>query len=168
MLVRSYYHAFHVPVLIARCNNVYGPNQYSDKVIPLFLDRLRKGLRCPLHGSGEQQRSFIHVEDVFRAVVCILERGAVGEAYNIGSQEEHSIVEVVAALLRALRRPAVVDDHVERIADRPYNDKRYLIDDTKLRRLGWSEQCVFANELERLVDRRPELEGAENIGMEQR
>ncbi len=149
MLVHAYHSSFQLPVLVARCNNIYGPRQFRDKVIPLFAERLRQGLRCPVHGNGEQRRSFIHVKDVYGALLRMMAAGAVGEVYNIGSDEEYSILEVVEHLQAALglEGPA----RVEHIADRPYNDKRYLIDDSKLRALGWTPQCRFEDELPDVV-----------------
>jgi len=145
MLVRSYHRCFRLPLVVARCNNIYGPNQYRDKVIPLFADRLRRGLRCPVHGTGEQRRSFIHVEDVCGALLCMMRCGALGEVYNIGSDEEYSILQVVEHLQAALGVEG--PPQVEFIDDRPYNDQRYLIDDSKLRALGWAPQCSFVDKL---------------------
>ena len=143
MMVRSYIQSFSIPVVIARCNNIYGPRQYKDKVIPLFADRLKKGLVCPVHGNGSQKRSFIHVRDVYEAIKCVLQKGAPGEVYNIGSDEELSILELVQHIQDALGIAG--PPRVEHIEDRPYNDQRYLIDDSKLRSLGWSPRCSLAH-----------------------
>ena len=148
MLAVAYRHSFQVPVLISRCNNVYGPHQFHDKVIPRFIHYLRQGKQCPVHGDGTQTRSFLHVRDVCTAVDCLLQGGAVGEVYNIGARQEYSILEVVGLLLEHLGLgDKKVEDVVTHIRDRPYNDKRYLMTEAPLRALGWREQITLAQGL---------------------
>ena len=146
-MATAYHHSFRLPLIIVRCNNVYGPRQYRDKLIPRFLQRLRQGVRCPIHGSGEQKRSFVHVYDVYRAVVLLLERGTVGEAYNIGSQQEYSVMDVLRTLLKVMHLEGDESKYVEYVKDRPYNDQRYWIRDDKIRALGWSEKQDFMSSL---------------------
>lgn len=138
-IVRSYYHSFALPTVIVRCNNVYGPNQYPEKLIPRFIQLLAAGKRLTIHGAGQTRRNFIWAEDVARATALILERGEINEIYNIGTSQEHSVMDVAALLVRLMCPGDRLEDHVTFVADRPFNDFRYSVDSTRLRELGWSE-----------------------------
>lgn len=152
MLALAYYHSYHLPIIISRCNNVYGPGQYPDKVIPRFIRLLQAGRPCPVHGDGLQSRSFLHVHDVCTAVMRILDKGVVGRTYNVGHCREYTILQVIRLLLEVMGKShTVVEDVVEFIQDRPYNDKRYNIDDSTLRALGWRESITFEDGLRNLV-----------------
>ena len=152
MMVLAYYHSYNLPIMISRCNNVYGPGQFPDKVIPRFIRLLQAEEPCPVHGDGLQSRSFLHVSDVCAAVMCILEKGTAGRTYNVGHHAEYSILDVVRMLLEAMGKGHVaVTDVVKFIQDRPYNDKRYKINDSILRKLGWKESITFEDGLRRLV-----------------
>ena len=151
MLVHAYRTSFRIPAIITRCNNVYGPGQYQDKLIPRCIERIQRGVKCLVHGTGQQMRNFVHVRDVCRAVETIVASGRRGEVYNIGSQCEKTILQVIELLLEQHHGAAVdVASHVEFIEDRPYNDQRYLIDDQKLRALGWRESVSFREGLRAL------------------
>ena len=131
---------------------MYGPGQFPDKVIPRFIRLLQAEEPCPVHGDGLQSRSFLHVSDVCAAVMCILEKGTAGRTYNVGHHAEYSILDVVRMLLEAMGKGHVaVTDVVKFIQDRPYNDKRYKINDSILRKLGWKESITFEDGLRRLV-----------------
>lgn len=152
MFALAYRNSYHLPIIVSRCNNVYGPGQYPDKVIPRFIRLLRDGRPCPVHGDGLQSRSFLHVHDVCTAVLCILDKGAVGETYNVGHHREYTIVDVIGRLLEAMGKSHVaVRDATKFIQDRPYNDKRYKMNDSKLRKLGWAESITFEDGLRNLV-----------------
>ena len=152
-IVKSYYRSFKLPVIITRGNNVYGPHQYPEKVIPKFVRRLLTGLPCCIHGDGTNSRHFIYVEDVAKAFVTILHRGVDGETYNIGCEDEYTNLEVAQRLVKALKPAAPdVNDHIEFVNDRPFNDVRYYISSTKLHGLGWSPQVDFDEGLQRTID----------------
>jgi len=135
LIVQSYYHSFKTPIVIARGNNVYGPNQYPEKLIPKFITLIRENKKLPIEGSGEQVRGFLHVEDVVKAYVKILEKGVVGEIYNIGCEEEHSVLTIAKKLLKLNNKS---EENIVFVKDRPYNDKRYYISNEKLKKLGWN------------------------------
>ena len=139
-IVRSYYHSFKLPTLIVRCNNVYGPNQYPEKLIPKFIKLLRESKQLTIHGKGETRRNFIWAADVSRATALILEKGEINEIYNIGTDSEYSVMDVAALLVKHMTTDGLVDNHVTYVEDRPFNDFRYAIDSSLLRTLGWSEQ----------------------------
>lgn len=145
-LVRSYHHSFSLPVVIVRCNNVYGPNQYKEKLIPRFIGLLKSGEPLTIHGDGSTRRNFIHVSDVVSAVTIILEHGQVGEIYNIGTDNEYSVLDIAKILMSMLG-----EGTLEYVPDRPYNDFRYMVSTDKLRNLGWNEKAVFIDRLRELM-----------------
>jgi len=151
-IVRSYHHSFDLPVIITRGNNVYGSKQYPEKVIPKFCLRLLKGEKCQIQGSGKQLRSFLHVDDVARAFEIILFKGEVGEIYNIGSNEEYSIIEIATKLTNILKLNNTNEKWIEFIKDRDFNDQRYYICNSKLQNLGWQPLISFDKGLEMTVD----------------
>jgi len=139
-IARSYYHSFKLPVIIVRCNNVYGPNQYPEKLIPKFIQLLRAGKKLTIHGSGATRRNFIWAEDVASATRTILEKGAIDQIYNIGTDCERTVMDVAALLVKYMTDDKDMANHVIYVADRPFNDFRYAIDSALLRSLGWTEE----------------------------
>jgi dTDP-glucose 4,6-dehydratase/UDP-glucose 4,6-dehydratase len=142
MIVQSYISSFKMNVKIVRCNNVYGPNQYPEKLIPKFIHNLKNDVKCTLHGQNtpEIKRAFIHVDDVTNAVMIIHERGTSGEIYNISSDYELSVLDVTKMIVRAVKKSENYEDWVTHVADRPFNDSRYYISSDKLKSLGWSQE----------------------------
>jgi dTDP-glucose 4,6-dehydratase len=138
-IVRSYNHSFNLPTVIVRCNNVYGRNQYPEKLIPKFIKLLSEGKKLTIHGKGETRRNFIWAEDVARATDLILHRGEINEIYNIGTQQEYSVMDVASLLINKMTTDKRVDNHIVFVEDRPFNDFRYSVDTTRLRELGWTE-----------------------------
>jgi len=148
LLVKAYGHSFGIPYVITRGNNVFGPKQYPEKVIPAFIDAMMKGNPCRIHGEGRSRRNFIYVDDVSRAVMTVLQHGKNGTVYNIGTRNEYSVLEIFD-ILRALVNPEATKIHVN---DRPHNDKRYAVDSSALQELGWSEQVSFREAIQKTVD----------------
>jgi len=132
---------------------VFGPHQYPEKVIPKFVRRLLKGLPCCIHGDGSNSRHFIYVGDVARAFIAILHKGIDGETYNVGCEAEYTNIEVAEKLVKALK-PECTDpkEHIEFVADRPFNDVRYYISSEKLMKLGWKEEVSFEDGLQKTID----------------
>jgi dTDP-glucose 4,6-dehydratase/UDP-glucose 4,6-dehydratase len=141
MLVNSYMFSFKLPCIITRCNNVYGPNQYKEKLIPKFFYLLDNGKNLTIHGDGMSLRSFIHVYDVCTAIDLIIEKGVISEIYNIGSNDENemTVMDVAKCICTYYKNGKYIRklDSVEYISDRPFNDKRYFITNKKLKELGW-------------------------------
>jgi dTDP-glucose 4,6-dehydratase len=146
LIAQSYHHSFRMPILITRSNNVYGPNQYPEKVIPRFISQLKAGSRVTIQGDGSCVRAFMHATDAARAFDVVLKRGRIGEIYNIGCDEgmEHTVLGVAERLVKLIKGPeARVEDWTEYVADRPFNDKRYYISNEKLKKLGWKQDIGF-------------------------
>jgi len=150
-LVMSYLHSFQLPVIITRGNNVYGPRQYPEKLIPKFINRLHRGMKLPLHGDGQNKRSFLYVMDVAKAFDLILHRGTTGETYNIGTDNELKNVEVAEALIKAFGKEDQKSKIMTFVPDRAFNDVRYFIDSGKLHKLGWSPETTFEDGLKTTI-----------------
>lgn len=151
-LVKSYYHSFKLPIIISRGNNVYGPKQFPEKIIPKFILRLLSGRKCQIQGSGNQKRSFMHVDDVATAFETLLFRGKIGEIYNIGSTKEYMVLEVAERLIKILKPGEDINSWIEFIEDRNFNDHRYFISSQKLINLGWNQQIDFDTGLQMTLD----------------
>jgi len=146
LIAQSYYHSFKMPILITRGNNVYGPNQYPEKLIPKFIQQLKSGQNVTIQGDGSNVRAFLHVKDVCRALTLVLEKGEVGEIYNIGSDEdsEYSVLEISRMLIKMVFPELEdVDKKITYVEDRPFNDKRYYISNDKVKKLGWEIEVDF-------------------------
>jgi dTDP-glucose 4,6-dehydratase len=142
MIVRSYIESFKMNIKTIRCNNVYGPNQYPEKLIPKFKKLLREDKKCTIHGKNCAQikRAFMHVDDVVDAVEVVWKRGAPGEIYNIASDHEMTVMEVTQIAVETLKGTKDYDAWIEYVEDRPFNDRRYHICSKKLKALGWSQK----------------------------
>lgn len=151
-IVRSYFHSFNFPVIITRGNNVYGPNQYPEKLIGKFILSLLTNKKCTIQGLGESRRNFIHVFDTVQAVKTILVKGKIGETYNIGTSNEYSVNDIYAILMKKLKPNESLDDWRMFVPDRNFNDKRYFVDSSKLRKLEWEEKISFDYGLDQTID----------------
>ena len=148
--VRAYFETFGLPVTITNCSNNYGPRQFPEKVIPLFLTSALDDRELPLYASTQHRREWLHVDDHCRAIELVLERGREGETYNVGSGDERSIEEIADLVLALTGRPASLKTIVP---DRPGHDRRYLLDSSKLRReLGWEPEISFEEGLRATVE----------------
>jgi dTDP-glucose 4,6-dehydratase len=144
-LVRAYFETFALPTTISNCSNNYGPFQFPEKVIPLFVTNALDDKPLPLYAATQNQREWLHVLDHCRAIELVLEQGREGETYNVGSGVEKSIEEIADAVLELTGKPASLKTIVP---DRPGHDRRYLLDSTKLREeLGWRDEIPFAEGL---------------------
>jgi len=150
-LVRAYHISFGLPIIITRGNNVYGPKQYPEKVIPKFIFHLLNGEKCPIQGTGEQKRSFLYTEDVVSAFDIILHNGVIGETYNIGSKTEHSVLEVLKELMAIIHPGKDFMDYLTFEKDRDFNDQRYYISVEKLEKLGWKKTVPFKEGIRKTV-----------------
>ncbi len=148
-LAYSYFATYGVPVIVTRASNNYGPNQFPEKVIPLFVTNAIDRLALPLYGDGLNVRDWLHVEDHCRAIDLLIDRGQSGETYNIGGGQETTNVELTRRILALTDRPASL---IQRVADRPGHDRRYALDTSKLAALGWAPQVPFDAGLAGTVD----------------
>ena len=147
--VRAYSETYGLPVTITNCSNNYGPYQFPEKVIPLFVTNALDDLPLPLYASTQNRREWLHALDHCSAIELVLEAGAVGETYNVGSGVEKSIEEIADGVLELTGKPASLKTIVP---DRPGHDRRYLLDSSKLRReLGWEPAIDFQRGLRETV-----------------
>jgi dTDP-glucose 4,6-dehydratase len=148
--VRAYFETFGLPVTITNCSNNYGPRQFPEKVIPLFLTNALDDRELPLYASTQNRREWLHVDDHCRAVELVLEQGRAGETYNVGSGVERSIDEIADLVLGLTGKP---DSLKTFVPDRPGHDRRYLLDSSKLRReLDWEPEISFEDGLRATAD----------------
>lgn len=154
LIAQAYYHSYKMPIIITRGNNVYGPNQYPEKLIPRFIKLLKENNKVTIQGDGSCVRAFLHVDDTARAFEVILEKGILGEIYNIGCDEgmEYSVKKVAEILIKIIKgENSNIDDWIEYIQDRPFNDKRYYISNNKLKKLGWNIKINFLEGLKNII-----------------
>ena len=141
MVVRAYGSTYGLPVNITLCSNNYGPCQFPEKLIPLMIHNALGDKALPVYGDGMQIRDWLHVKDHCAAICAVLDRGRVGEVYNIGGNNEKANLDIVRLILSALDKPESLIAHV---ADRPGHDRRYAIDNGKITsELGWKPAYTF-------------------------
>lgn len=150
LLVRGYVHTFGFPAVITRCSNNYGPYQFPEKLIPLFISNAMKDQALPVYGTGENVRDWIHVLDHARGIDAALRKGRVGEVYNFGGHSEVRNIDLTLTLLELLGKPQTL---IKYVADRPGHDLRYAIDCSKAEtELGWKPQHNFRDGLRETID----------------
>lgn len=150
MLVRAYVHTFNFPAVITRCSNNYGPYQFPEKLIPLFISNALQDQALPVYGTGLNVRDWIHVTDHCRGIGAALRQGKVGEVYNFGGNSELTNLDLTYALLESLGKPRTL---IKYVSDRPGHDHRYAIDATKAKReLNWEPQTDFRQGLRQTID----------------
>ena len=147
MIVNSYINSFKLKAIIIRSNNVYGKNQYPEKLIPKFINLLKNNELCTIHGDGSSLRSFIHIDDLCNAIEIIIENGIINEIYNIGSDanNELSVIDITKLLVKIIKNDNDYNKYIKYINDRPFNDKRYFINNEKILKLGWTQK-IHINE----------------------
>jgi dTDP-glucose 4,6-dehydratase len=156
LLVHSYAVTHGYGAIVTRCTNNYGPYQFPEKVIPLFVTNLLEGRKVPLYGEGRNERDWLYVEDHCAALHLLVDRGAPGEVYNIGADAQLANLELTRRILAAL---GAGEEMIERVPDRPGHDLRYAVDSAKLRRLGWAPAHSFDDHLSATIEwyrRRPD------------
>ncbi|KAJ3073486.1 hypothetical protein HDU98_001414 [Podochytrium sp. JEL0797] len=183
-LVMAYFKSFDLPVIITRSNNIYGPHQYPEKIIPKFICSLLNGKKCYIHGDGSNSRHYLYADDVAAAMILVLKKGIPGETYNIGSDVELSNLQLLRYMLLQIELEGITPpDGVAKSAesgvvplsalgdltklgskldgegrffdfveDRPFNDKRYAIDSTKMHALGWKPEVSFEEGIRMTID----------------
>lgn len=153
LIAQSYNHSYKMPIIITRGNNVYGPNQYPEKLIPKFIKLLKEYKKVTIQGDGSTVRAFLHAYDTATAFECILEKGKLGEIYNIGCDEgmEYSVLEVAKILIKMIIKTESYDKWIEYIEDRPFNDRRYYISNQKLKDLGWNIKVELMDGLANII-----------------
>jgi len=157
-LVRAYFHTYGLPVVISNCSNNYGPNQFPEKLIPLFINNIKNNKPLPVYGKGENVRDWLHVEDHARAIDTIYHDGNLGETYNIGGHNEWTNIDLIRLLCKIMdskldRAESSSEQLITYVTDRAGHDLRYAIDATKIdKELGWIPEYTFEKGLENTVD----------------
>jgi dTDP-glucose 4,6-dehydratase len=149
MLALAYFHTYGMPVTVTRCSNNYGPYQFPEKLIPLLVSNAFEGRELPIYGDGLNVRDWIHVNDHCAAIALAAEKGKPGEVYNVGAENERTNLEIVELILAIMEKPRSLIKYVK---DRPGHDRRYAIDNTKIRRqLGFEVTTPFKTGMEETV-----------------
>src|SRR5690606_15509736 len=148
LLALSYFTTHHVPVIVTRCTNNFGPFQYPEKLIPLFTTNLIEGKKVPVYGSGMNVRDWIYVLDHCRAIACILKKGIPGEIYNIGGGTELTNLEITRKILEQRGKD---ETSIQFVGDRKGHDFRYSLSSDKLHSLGWQPRFTFDEALEHTI-----------------
>ncbi len=150
LLVLAYARTHNVPIILTRCTNNYGPYQYPEKMLPLFVTNIIEGKKVPVYGDGEQIRDWLHVDDHCRAIDVVLNKGVRGEVYNVGAnhQPEWTNMQVTRLILDELKAPAELIEYVQ---DRPGHDRRYAVDTSKIQALGWKVEVAPEEGLRQVV-----------------
>jgi dTDP-glucose 4,6-dehydratase len=157
-LVRAYHHTFGLPAVISNCSNNYGPNQFPEKLLPLFINNVRHNKPLPVYGKGENVRDWLYVEDHARAIDLIFHKGKEGETYNIGGNNEWKNIDLIMLLCKLMdqklhREPGTSEMLVTYVKDRAGHDLRYAIDSSKLQsELGWKPSITFEEGLSKTID----------------
>lgn len=148
LLIRSYVRTYRVPVIISHSGNNFGPRQFPEKLIPFFVLRAMRDEPLPLYGDGCNVRDWVHVDDHSSALLTLLRCAAPGDVYGISSGEEYSNLEIAKRILQITKKP---ESLLMFVTDRPAHDRRYAVDASKLRKLGWRPKCSVSSHLERTV-----------------
>ncbi|XP_039122405.1 trifunctional UDP-glucose 4,6-dehydratase/UDP-4-keto-6-deoxy-D-glucose 3,5-epimerase/UDP-4-keto-L-rhamnose-reductase RHM3 [Dioscorea cayenensis subsp. rotundata] len=150
MLVMAYGRSYGLPVITTRGNNVYGPNQFPEKLIPKFILLAMKGQPLPIHGDGSNVRSYLYCEDVAEAFEVVLHKGEIGHVYNIGTKKERRVIDVAKDICKLFSLDP--ENAIKFVENRPFNDQRYFLDDQKLKNLDWSERTTWEEGLRKTME----------------
>lgn len=150
MLVMAYGRSYGLPFITTRGNNVYGPNQFPEKLIPKFILLALEGKPLPIHGDGSNVRSYLYCEDVAEAFEVVLHRGVVGNVYNIGTTRERRVLDVAKDICKLFKLDS--EKVIQFVENRPFNDQRYFLDDKKLKDLGWEERTSWEEGLRKTME----------------
>ncbi|MBN2058480.1 MAG: dTDP-glucose 4,6-dehydratase [Candidatus Saganbacteria bacterium] len=146
--VRAYYKTHNLPVIITRASNNYGPYHFPEKIIPLFITNAIQDKPVPLYGDGRNVRDWLYVEDHCSGIDTVLRQGKVGEIYNIGGESEVSNIELTKLILKKLGKP---ESLIKPVADRPGHDRRYSLECSKLKELGWNQKTSFEAGIDKTI-----------------
>ncbi len=148
LLCLAYWHTYQFPVIITRCCNNFGPHQFPEKVIPVFITNLLEGKKIPLYGKGNNVREWIHVLDHCKAIELVFKKGKSGEIYNIGTGKELNNLELANLILKKLNLPS---SFIQSVSDRPGHDLRYALDSSKLKKLGFKPDQPFSEYIQETI-----------------
>lgn len=150
MLVMAYHRSYGLKTITTRSNNVYGPNQFPEKLIPKFILLAMRGEKLPIHGDGSNVRSYLYCDDVAEAFDVLLHKGLIGHVYNIGMKRERSVIDVAGDICGLFGLDP--KGNIKFVQDRPFNNKRCFLDDQKLKKLGWEEKTSWETGLKMTME----------------
>jgi UDP-glucose 4,6-dehydratase len=152
LMVKSYHKSYKIPIIITRSNNVYGPHQYWEKIVPKFIYLLSKNQKCTVYGNGNALRKYLYVGDACDAYMMILEKGRIGEIYEMGSDMEYSALEMAQKLIGRLKPKQETNQWLDYVEDRKFHDSRYLVNQSTLGQLGWKQETSFDDGLAKTIE----------------
>jgi dTDP-glucose 4,6-dehydratase len=151
LMVQSYALSYKIPIIITRSNNVYGPNQYWEKIIPKFIYLLENNKKVPIYGLGQALRKYLYVKDACDAYFLILEKGEIGKVYEMGTDVEYSALEMAKILIENIKKGEPFVNWIDFVEDRHFHDSRYLVNSHSLNQLGWEPKINFKDGLEQSI-----------------
>jgi len=151
MLCHAFTKSFQLPIIIVRCNNAISPYQHIEKLVPQCVDSILNNRKINVHGDGKSKRTFIHATDIATALDKIVENGAIGEIYNIGTSMEYNVLAVIEEIVSQMKPLDNYQDWIQFVSDRAFQDYRYSIDSTELRKLGWTEKITFKDAIKDVI-----------------
>ncbi len=154
LMVKSYYKSYKIPIIITRSNNVFGPHQYWEKIFGKFIYNLYHNQKCPVYGNGLAMRKYLYVDDACEAYLLIMEKGEIGQIYEMGSNDEFNILEILEFIVSKVKINSINESekYLEFVEDRKFHDQRYLVNSETLEKLGWKNQTPFKKGLEKTVE----------------
>lgn len=156
LIVKAYYDTYKIPINITRCSNNYGPYQFPEKLIPLIINNCLNKKKLPVYGDGLNIRDWLYVEDHCRAIDLVIEKGTIGEIYNIGGHNERTNIHVIKTIIKYIFKNidnTITDDLIEYVEDRKGHDRRYGIDPAKIRKeLDWEPMTLFERGIEETIN----------------
>ena len=152
MICQAYLRSFKIPLIVARCNNAISKYQNEEKLIPKVVSSIINGTKIPIHGKGESKRTFIHSYDIADALATIVDHGSIGESYNIGSNLEYTVMNVVSYILGKMKPEEDIGSWINYVPDRAFQDYRYSIDSSALQSLGWSQRIGFEDAVDDVIN----------------
>jgi dTDP-glucose 4,6-dehydratase len=151
MICQAYSKSFQIPIIIVRCNNAVSAYQHKEKLIPKTIHHILTNQLVPVHGDGSSLRTFIDAEDIAYALDIIISKGEIGKIYNIGSDQECSVIDVIRTIINLIKPGQDVSNFIYYVNDRPFQDHRYWIDDHALRELGWTPKISFIEAVQKVI-----------------
>ena len=147
MIINTYKYSYKLPIIISRCNNVYGKYQFVEKVIPCFILNSINDCNLPIQGDGSKVRDFIHINDVVLAIITIIKKGTIGEIYNIGNDNPIKILDLANIIIEKVGK-----GKVSFVKDRPFKQNRYYVNSEKLELLGWKTTMNFDKGIDEVIE----------------
>lgn len=151
LMAKSYARSYGIPLIITRSNNVYGENQYMEKVIPKFINHIYNGSKCPVYGSGGALRKYLHVTDAVEAYLAVMERGVEGIVYEMGTKDEYNTRDLLKLIVSIMKPGESYENYLDYVEDRLFHDSRYLVNDKSMTKLNWSPKIPFPEGLSKVI-----------------